>query len=337
MTTKYEFYDSGGDANIDCYGANSIIMQSFTPSLAHTITKVSLYLQRVEGSNGDVVVSIKATDVDGKPTGSVLCSKALDAINIGTSYAWIDFIFSSPADLAANTKYAILITYLLGNSTRHIHWRTDATSPTYAGGSYGFSNNAGSTWTLDTSRDMMFEEYGDPPTYAPTVETLPATDVNHEQATLNGDLNNDGGLVTKVRFNYGLTPSYGINTNWQENKHTNDTFLETITSLQDEKTYHFRTEANNSKGTSYGADAEFTTLPIPNPEGQQVKVTITHPALKRVRAFFYGQEFADYNMLSDPDNERIIDCLEIPVATPCTVEVTTLADQVFTFNIPIKT
>ncbi len=102
------------------------------------------------------------------------------------------------------------------------------------------------------------------------------------------------------------------------------------------RSYHFRTEATNSGGTIYGADAEFTTEAMPPPVGQQVKALITHPALKRVRVIFEEQEMADYDQLSNPEEQRLESSLEIPIPTPCTIEVTTLADQVFEFKIPLK-
>ena len=46
-----------------------------------------------------------------------------------------------------------------------------------------------------------------------------------------------------VRHNYGKTTAYGMNTPWQEGKHTNDIITQTVTNLDPETGYHFRGEA----------------------------------------------------------------------------------------------
>jgi hypothetical protein len=51
--------------------------------------------------------------------------------------------------------YAIVVRFTGGD----LQWRLDGTSPTYAGGTGCYSTNGGGTWTIDTSKDYMFEEY----------------------------------------------------------------------------------------------------------------------------------------------------------------------------------
>jgi len=68
----YEYYNTGDDSSTNVYNI-TWYAQTFTPSVAHTITSVKLLLYRT-GSPGTVTVSIRATDGSGHPIGSDLCS-----------------------------------------------------------------------------------------------------------------------------------------------------------------------------------------------------------------------------------------------------------------------
>jgi len=100
---------------------------------------------------------------------------------------------------------------------------------------------------------------------SPSVTTSAATLIGDVNATLNGVVADDGGEACQVRFQYGTTVAYGINTDWQTGKVTADTFLQRITGLTQLTTYHFRAQIRNSAGTANGADATFTTITLPTP------------------------------------------------------------------------
>ncbi len=78
------------------------------------------------------------------------------------------------------------------------------------------------------------------------------------QARLNGLLVDDGGEACDCGFQYGETTAYGSTTP-TDSKVTGETFDQLIVGLDPVKTYHFRSFATNSVGTSYGADLTFTT------------------------------------------------------------------------------
>lgn len=80
-------------------------------------------------------------------------------------------------------------------------------------------------------------------------------------AVLNGTLIDDGGLVCEVRFEYGLTPAYGIFTPWRGGYYTGMTFQELILNLPGGTTVYFRAVARNALGTTYGAQQRFLTIP----------------------------------------------------------------------------
>jgi len=93
---------------------------------------------------------------------------------------------------------------------------------------------------------------------APTATTDPATVVVATSATLNGTLDDDGGIACDCGFEWGETVFYG-NTTPTQSRTTGQTFAQAIAGLDPNKTYHFRAFATNGAGTSYGADRTFTT------------------------------------------------------------------------------
>lgn len=96
------------------------------------------------------------------------------------------------------------------------------------------------------------------------------------QATLNGQLVDDGGLVCNVRFEWGTTTGYGQETPWQGGFTSGMTFSATIYNLGEGVLYHFRAVARNSRGISYGNDMAFVTLIAPG-----IPVMIDDAALVR--------------------------------------------------------
>lgn len=99
---------------------------------------------------------------------------------------------------------------------------------------------------------------------SPAVETLPASPVGEEGATLKGTVNPNGG-ETKAYFEYGTTTSYGSKTA-EANLGSGTTVLEhsqAISSLSANTLYHYRVVATNPSGSSQGVDKTFTTVGSP--------------------------------------------------------------------------
>lgn len=93
-----------------------------------------------------------------------------------------------------------------------------------------------------------------------TITTNDPTNVEETSATLNGVLTNGGGETCTVRFEYGLTTSYGTNTT-NQSKTIGQTFSANIAGLSYGTLYHYRTYANNSVNQSVGLDKTFLTKP----------------------------------------------------------------------------
>ena len=93
----------------------------------------------------------------------------------------------------------------------------------------------------------------------PVVITNPATNLTSSSATLNGSVDPHG-LTTNVHFEYGTTTSYGHTTaNQTKTGNAYQNVATNISALNASTTYHFRTVATNTSGTTYGSDRTFTT------------------------------------------------------------------------------
>jgi photosystem II stability/assembly factor-like uncharacterized protein len=103
------------------------------------------------------------------------------------------------------------------------------------------------------------------PSSSPYLQTKPASLVIQTSASFNGDILMTGGINPTVRgFEYGLTTSYGSTTT-ENGSFGIGLFSSSISSLPPNTTYHYRSYATNSLGTSYGEDVSFTTNPLLSP------------------------------------------------------------------------
>ncbi|GAB5526549.1 MAG: hypothetical protein Roseis2KO_44210 [Roseivirga sp.] len=95
----------------------------------------------------------------------------------------------------------------------------------------------------------------------PSVTTLAAGDIADTSVKLNGSVNANG-ISSTVTFEYGLTTAYGQTATATQSPLTatdNEAVSKTISGLTKNTTYHFRVKAENTGGTSLGADQTFTT------------------------------------------------------------------------------
>ncbi len=97
---------------------------------------------------------------------------------------------------------------------------------------------------------------------SPIVKTNSVTLSTGTSVTLNGQITDNKGDNSTVRgFQYGLTTSYGTTT-LENGSFAVGTFLTNLTGLVANTTYHYRSYATNSLGTSYSDDATFEIKPF---------------------------------------------------------------------------
>jgi hypothetical protein len=89
----------------------------------------------------------------------------------------------------------------------------------------------------------------------PIVTTGAATGKQPLQATLNGSVNSNGTPLTNCHFDYGTSTSYGSSAPCSGPESGESATV----SLTPGTTYHFRIDATNGSGTSYGNDETFST------------------------------------------------------------------------------
>jgi hypothetical protein len=154
---EYESYTTGQDGYGSVWSTAIVIAQTFTPTLSHRIDYVYIYALRV-GTPGNIKIDIYATSA-GKPTGSVLATSGnVSANGFDTSFSWQKISLISGYNLSALTMYAIVVSKIVTDADNYVRWGDDGTSPTYSGGTYVYSIDTGSTWTISTGDDLLFKE-----------------------------------------------------------------------------------------------------------------------------------------------------------------------------------
>jgi len=162
--TLYERYTTGDDQSASTYSSkyrgNSFTIGNTGTNERHNITSIKCLMYR-HGSPGTVTLEVKATDGDGKPTDIVLTSGTLNGNDFTDDFAglWYEFTLT-PYALSANTKYAFYLYAAGGSKDNKVELRYDTSSPSYTGGEYTNSNDAGSTWGTYATDETLFEEYG---------------------------------------------------------------------------------------------------------------------------------------------------------------------------------
>ena len=198
--------------------------------------------------------------------------------------------------------YSTVVTFEYGTTTTYGSTATATQSPVSggtnsnvsapitgltAGTIYHYSIKAVNSLGTTNSNDITFTTLGQVPTSA----TLVASNITTVSAQLNGTVNANY-LSTIVTFEYGTTTSYGsitpIAIQSPVTGSTNTNVSADITGLTAATTYHYRVQAVNSLGTTYGSDMEFTTL------GQSTVTTTTITNATAVSAQLNGTVNANY-------------------------------------------
>jgi hypothetical protein len=141
--------------------------QSFTTTVGYSITRIDTYCRKDNGDNvGTLTFAIYSVDGSGHPntllaTGSVDDADVPDA---DAGYAWVSCTLASSYNLSSTTKYCVVFhgASLSGSNVLRCSRDDDgAGSSDFAGGDRENSVDGGSSWSTDTTDDLLFRCYGD--------------------------------------------------------------------------------------------------------------------------------------------------------------------------------
>ena len=159
MAVIVDNYEVGVDGD-HSFSDLSYMCQSFTASSAYTMTAVGLKLYKI-GSPGTITVTIYLADNStNKPTGSILATGTTsgNTLTTDTNGEWRVITFVSSIDLTNGEEY-VIVCQAAGHVTS-VNWIEDGSTPGYTGGQGGTSNDSGSSWLMDATRDHYFRTYG---------------------------------------------------------------------------------------------------------------------------------------------------------------------------------
>ena len=157
-----ENYNIGYDCTtINCAHAYGVYQtaQLFTAEDSTARSSVKLLLFRT-GSPGTLTCTLQSVTA-ARPDGNVLATGTTDGDTLTTSVDgdWREITFETPYTVTDEVQYAIVLS-AVGDSSNKGRWQADISNPTYTGGTKCWTNNSGSSWTIDGNKDMMFEMYG---------------------------------------------------------------------------------------------------------------------------------------------------------------------------------
>jgi len=189
--------------------------------------------------------------------------KTLEATNMSTTGGTLngnvfanDLSTTVTFEYGTTTSYGNVATASQSPVTGNTNVSTDISGLT-EGTNYHFRVKAENSGGTVYGNDITFKTLG---LQAPVVTTEFATNLSTPVATLNGSINANG-LSTTVTFEYGTSTDYGSTVTAAQSPLSGNmvtTVSADITDLTAGSTYHFRVKAENSEGTVYGNDLEFT-------------------------------------------------------------------------------
>jgi len=274
--------------------------------------------------------------------------------NTAITYApdtFYDFVFTRGAD---NTM-RVYIVEANGTVTKvyEVADSSNETVPILSDGKYGFmffldDSTTSSEWTTGGAVRSIRLWNGvisesDVGNAMSDVSTDAATNVSHNQATLNGQVN-PYGVETTITFEYGLTSAYGSEIQATQSPILTSTAVSAdVTGLLPATTYHYRVKAVNGVGTFYGADMTFTTSAAPLVPIAVESVTLMPEVMtltvggssKLVAAIFDPANSTDQGLIWHSSNESVAEIVDgnpatvVPVSAGTAVIMVTTVDGGF--------
>ena len=139
------------------------ISQGFKPNTSSTVTKIRLWLKKTGTPAGtDTLTLVIQTNSSGVPSGSAVTNGTSNTVDISdtltTSYAWVEFTFTTNPSLTAGTQYHLVLQGAFTISTsNYVQWGADNYDIVYANGSMSYYDDT--TWITDSLYNACFEVY----------------------------------------------------------------------------------------------------------------------------------------------------------------------------------
>ena len=160
---------SGTQSNLIMNAANDWGGQSFTTSVAYSISRIDVYLAKGVGDNvGTIIVGIYNVDANGHPAGGALATGSIVNASVPEtgSAAFVTCTLSSAYILSNNTKYCIVVHGTSLDASNVLFWTWDddgANQSDFAGGDIEWSTTGGvpGGWATTTTDDALFKCWGD--------------------------------------------------------------------------------------------------------------------------------------------------------------------------------
>lgn len=166
ILTSYETPSSVGSGyDYENGGSNRNRGQSFEIQVNASVTKIGIQGSRGNGASGTTKIQL----LSGSMTGTVLAEKTVTTTSAfpvfdGSSpynVDWTYFIFDTPVNLVANTKYYIKMINT-GSGNDEVRWVTKINNLTYSyGGAWVAGSGQDGGWVdYSSTRDKGFRVYG---------------------------------------------------------------------------------------------------------------------------------------------------------------------------------
>ena len=157
------YHNTGDNAEIGVYD-EALDFQTFTPDVTFTCSTIKVKMNRNYPGVDTVIVSIRDAAA-GKPTGPDLTSESFTTEILPeqpSAGVWVELVLSVPIILYGSTQYALVVGCPTNSSeVSHPEWRGEYNPGNYPGGTFGASDDGGSTWTINSLWDTMFELWDD--------------------------------------------------------------------------------------------------------------------------------------------------------------------------------
>lgn len=161
--TNFDIQDSqtAGSEGSEVLVGNTWGGQTITFDSDYVLKSVEFKMARVTDTDiGAVVVSLRAADVNNKPSGEDISVAVRYSADIPlTTRDWREFTFDVPYKLVASTQYALVVHTTQASNSLSVG---EITPSGYAGGSQVVSTDGGDSWTVNLTYDYLFRTYGTP-------------------------------------------------------------------------------------------------------------------------------------------------------------------------------